>query len=122
MAKRLHQVLDQSDSFAVGGHRIVRPRTYKRDIPKWAMSDTKVRSLLLNAFPKLATSDNQREAAGRWATVIHLYFRIGYTRGQIADELDTTTERVKGVIRSIYRVAEGRRANGTGAKTKKIKG
>lgn len=121
MARDLKQVLDQSDAF-MGSHRIVRPRTYKRDIPKWTTDNTKVRAVLLNAFPKLATVDNQRDAAARWATVIHLYFRMGYTRGQIAEELCTTTERVKNVIRSIYRVAAGRRANGTGNKVRRIKG
>lgn len=112
--KQLGRALDQNDGFMTGGHQIVHARTYKRVIPAWAVNGKEVQKVLLRAFPKLATDDRQRESAGRWTMVIHLYFRLGYTRGQIAEELDTTTERVKGYIRSIYRVSKGLRADGKG--------
>jgi hypothetical protein len=108
---KLRGIVDAGESFS-RSHGVVSPRTYKRETPEWSLNKHAIRVLLLRAFPKLATEDRQRDSAARWATVIHLYFRMGYTRGQIAEELDTTTERVKGVIRSIYRVSEGRRADG----------
>jgi hypothetical protein len=113
-SKQLANLIGQNEGFAAGGHQIVRARTYKRKIPAWALNDTEVQKVLLRAFPRLATDDRQRDSAGRWITVIHWYFRLGYTRGQIADEFATTTERIKGVIRSIYRVSKGRRADGKG--------
>jgi len=97
-----------------GQYGVVKARTYKRKVPAWTVNDKEVQKVLLRAFPKLATDDRQRESAGRWTMVVHLYFRLGYTRGQIAEELDTTTERVKGYIRSIYRVSKGYRADGKG--------
>src|ERR1700719_4810332 len=112
--KQLVRSLDYNECFMTRGHQIVHARTYKRKVPAWTLKDKEVQKVLLRAFPKLATDDNQRESAGRWVWVIQLYFRLGYTRGQIADELVTTTERIKGVIRSIYRVSEGRRADGRG--------
>jgi hypothetical protein len=112
--KQLGWSLDQNDGFMQGGHQIVQARTYKRKTPAWVYKDSEIQKVLLRAFPKLATDDRQRDSAGRWGLVIHLYFRLGYTRGQIAEELDTTTERVKGLIRSIYRVSKGRRADGRG--------
>ena len=112
--KQLGNLLGQNESFVNGGHQIVQARTYKRKAPAWTLNDKEVEKILLRAFPKLATNDRQRESAGRWITVIYLYFRLGYTRGQIAEELDTTTERVKGYIRSVYRVSKGLRADGKG--------
>jgi hypothetical protein len=112
--KQLGKSLGQNEGFMTGGHQIVHARTYKRETPAWTVNGKEVQKVLLRAFPKLATDDRQRESAGRWNMVIHLYFRLGYTRGQIAEELDTTTERIKGVIRSIYRVSDGRRADGKG--------
>ncbi len=116
--KQLGKSLDQNDGFMTGGHQIVHARSYKREVPSWTLNDKTVRRLLLRSFPKLATDGRQRDSAARWGMVIHLYFKMGYTRSQIAEELDTTTERIKGVIRSIQRVSAGRRANGTG----KLKG
>lgn len=116
--KQLHQSFDPQDEFLNEGHQIVKARAYPRKPPLWAMSDTKIRQLILRSFPKAHTSDTQRAAAGRWASVIHLYFRMGYTRPQIAHEIGSTTTKVHGIIRSILRVSKGLRANGQG----KLKG
>jgi hypothetical protein len=113
-SKQLARSLDQNDGFKQGGHQIVHARTYRRKTPSWAYNDSEIQKVLLRAFPKLAIDDRQRDSAGRWGLVIHLYFRLGYTRGQIAEELDSTVERVKSYIRSIYRVSKGRRADGKG--------
>jgi hypothetical protein len=112
--KQLGRSLDQNEGFMTGGHQIVHARTYRRKTPAWVYNDLRIQEVLLRAFPKLATDDRQRDSAGRWGLVIHLYFRLGYTRGQIAEELDSTVERVKGLVRSIYRVSKGLRADGRG--------
>jgi hypothetical protein len=113
----LRQQFDFSESFMTG-HQTVGPRTYKRPIPEWAYNDAKIKALLLTAFPKLKTNKRQKHAAERWALVIHLYFRMNYTRSQIAQDLDSTVSRIDSVIRSIYRTANGQRTNGSGARTR----
>lgn len=111
---KLRQQIDQNDTFSLGGHRIVHARTHKRKVPLWALNDTKVQALLLRSFPKLHTDARQQEAAGRWAAIIHLYFRMKYTRSQVAEEIGSTVIKVRDVLRSILRVSKGLRANGTG--------
>ena len=54
MKKRLKDVLDGNDTYVSGGHQIVKARTYKRIVPAWALSDKKVRQLLLRSFPNFA--------------------------------------------------------------------
>jgi len=110
---QLRRVVDGNEGFS-GGSQVVGARSYKRSIPRWALDDKKISALLLRSFPKLATDGTQRAAAGRWAAVIHLYFRIGYTRNQVADEIGSTEEKIKSIIRSIRRVFKGLRANGNG--------
>lgn len=114
---KLGQQFDYSEPF-MNGHQIVNARTYKRSVPEWAYNDAAVKDLLLTAFPKLKTDKRQATAAARWVSVIHLYFRMKYTRSQIAEELDSTVSRIDSVIRSIYRTAKGHRANGSGSRTR----
>jgi hypothetical protein len=97
-----------------GGHQIVGLRQRKRAVPEWARSNSKVRKLLLRSFPKLATDAKQRAQAARWALIIHLYFRLQYTHRQVAAEIGITSQRVHDLLRSIRRVSNGDRANGTG--------
>lgn len=115
--KQLGQSFDYRDEF-LGGHQVVKARTYKRQTPLWALNDVKIKQLILRSFPKTQTSATQRAAASRWASVIHLYFRMGYTRAQIAHEIGSTVTKVHGIIRSILRVSKGLRADGQG----KLKG
>lgn len=98
--------------------QIVQARTYRRASPLWTKSDKKIQELITRSFPKVQTSPTQRTAAARWVSVIHLYFRMGYTRSQIAHEIGSTTTKVHGIIRSILRVSKGLRADGCG----KLKG
>lgn len=109
----LKDTLDRADSF-MGGHQIVNARTYKRKIPNWVFNDKKVREIITRGFPSMLTNENQKEGAARWASVIHLYFRMGYTRSQIAEEIGSTSLKIHNVIRSIRRVSNGQRSNGTG--------
>lgn len=110
---RLRSRFDANDHF-MSGHGVVKARTYKRKTPTWVFDDQKVQGLILRSFPKAKSSKTQREGAARWAAVIHLYFRLGYTASQVADEINSTTTKVEFVVRSIYRVSKGRSANGSG--------
>lgn len=112
--QKLKQVLDRSDGFISGGHQIVSARTYKRAVPRWTKNDRLIRELLLKTFPKMATDSRQHDSAARWGAVIHLYFRMGYTRSQIAEEIGSTSVKIHGIIRSILRVSKGIRADGRG--------
>lgn len=98
--------------------QIVQARTYRRASPIWTKSDKKIQELITRSFPKVQSSPTQRAAAAKWVSVIHLYFRMGYTRSQIAHELGSTYTKIKGIIRSITRVSKGLRADGYG----KLKG
>ena len=90
-----------------------KPPTQKK-IPLWVYENKKVREILLRAFPKLDLDPVQRRGAGRWARIIHLYYRLKWSRGQIAKEMGLQYYTVNDLIRSIKRVAAGKRANGTG--------
>ncbi len=102
-----------------GGHQIVRLRRRTRKVPEWTRNDKQVRIVLLRAFPKLALPGKDRTRAARWMRVIHLYFRLQYTYSQVAEELTVTPGSVMSMTRSIQRVAQNRRANGTGQLGKK---
>lgn len=95
-------------------YQIEQARSYRRIQPLWVRNEKKVAALILRSFPKAKTNKGQREAAARWASVIHLYYRMGYTRSQIAHEIGSTETKVSGIIRSITRVSKGLRADGSG--------
>jgi hypothetical protein len=117
MFAELRKSVDGSDNFMTG-HRIIkskgRTRNASRIAPEWARSDVEVRKVLLRSFPKLETDSKQRGRAARWASVIHLYFRMQESYLEIAQELEITPTAVKFLIRSIKRVAAGKSANGSG--------
>ncbi len=120
----LRKKIDGNDPFMSSGHQIKKTVSRHRKIPDWVKSNAEVRKLLLRSFPKLATDTKQREKAARWTRVIHLYFKMSMTHGQIAEELgeqmdDGTVKplslsTVQSIIRSITRVSQGRRADGRG--------
>jgi hypothetical protein len=118
--RKLRTKFDGNDSFMTGGHQIIKSAgaTLHADrmakVPVWAMHDGKIRELLLRSFPKLATNETQRSKAARWARVIQLYYRVGWTRNKIADELGMSLGALTSLLRSIKRASEGRRANGSG--------
>lgn len=97
------------DAFT-GGFQVGAARTYKRMPQIWANSDLEIRKVLLTAFPRQATNPKQRAKAGRWLRVIHYYFRLGYTRVQIAEEMGNTVSAIHTLIRSINRVRKGKMA------------
>jgi hypothetical protein len=112
---KVYKHVDFKESF-MRSHTIVRARTYKRVVPDWARNNKATQKIILQAFPNMATDPEQRAQAARWAAVIHLYFRVGYTRGQIVEELGSSYSKIHGVIRSILRVSKGLRADGSGSR------
>jgi DNA-directed RNA polymerase specialized sigma24 family protein len=105
--------------FVNGGAQIINPlgpasHVKRLDrIPEWATDDKQVKELLLRSFPKLKEDPAQMQRAGRWAQVIHLYFRMGWTQSQIADEMNISQAAVNSMLRSISRARNGKQS-GTG--------
>jgi hypothetical protein len=113
--RQLRTKLDGSDPFVSGGHRIIKIRTAtSRFIPDWTQNDKSVQKVLLRSFPKLHEDPTHRSRAARWTRVIHCYFRMQLTRGQIAKEMKISPAQVNSLILTIKRVGEGRRADGRG--------
>lgn len=100
----LRRSFDGSEPFMTGGHQIketagaTQHARRLRKIPVWALDDTQVQILLLRCFPSLKTVPEQRAKAARWARIIHLYYRMGYTAAKTADELGMT---VKAITRAL---------------------
>jgi hypothetical protein len=116
--QQLRRVFEGSDPFmggkGGGGHQIVGPRKRKRQVPLWAQNTEKIKAILIRSFPKLKTDLKQRARAARWARVIHLYYRLGWTYTQVAEELEMKPGNLHNMTVSIRRAANGLRANGTG--------
>jgi len=108
---QVRQYVDGNDSFMTG-FLVGSARQYKRVVPRWVHNDAEIQKILMSAFPKLKTDSRQRQQAARWFSVIHFYFRLRYTAAQTAEELSLKLSTVNETVRSIKRVAEGRRANG----------
>lgn len=119
----LRKKIDSNDPFVTGGHQVLKPRSDdKKEVPDWARDDKKVREILLRSFPKLATDTKQRIRASRWIRIIHLYFRMHMTRGQVADEMGVEPEVIKWAVEGIRRVAKGIRYDGRGKLGEKPRG
>ena len=111
VSKQLKNVIDPDEQF---GHQILKIRRPRKRVPLWALDNKKIQQVILRAFPKMDSDPVQRQRAGRWARVIHLYYRLKWSRGQIAKEMSLQYHTVNDLIRSIKRVAAGKRANGKG--------
>ena len=109
-SKSLRRQVDTT--FPKGGFQDAKARTYERKVPLWTSSDAGIQEVLLRAFPNLDSNEAQREAAGRWNWIIQLYFRTGYTRGQIMEEMGLTASQINNYLCSILRVGKGLRTDG----------
>jgi hypothetical protein len=108
--RQLRKKLDSKDPFMTRGHGIIKPRSDdKKSVPEWTLNDKKVREVVLRSFPDYTTNSRHRRGAARWIRIIHLYFRMGMTRGQVASEMNLSSEAVHDAIKGIRRVASGRR-------------
>lgn len=96
------------ETFGVGGFQVRRvPQRHKeKEVPEWAIKDESLRVILLKAFPRLHINASQRKSAARWAQVIQLYFRQGWTRIEVADEMMETEESIRCLVFRIKKVAE----------------
>ena len=111
----LRLYLDSKDPFMTAGHQIMKTRSHEREAPAWAIDDQKIQAILLRSFPNLKTPESKdAERAGRWMRVIHLYFRMGMTRGQVAEELGLPYRRIESLVMAVKRAAAGKSANGSG--------
>ena len=111
---RVRRHFDAGESFMTG-HQILVRRQHDREIPEWAKNDTRIQTILLRSFPKLAEKGSKDAVrAGRWARVIQLYFRLKRTHGQVAEEMGMSYGAVRSLIRGIKRVSEGKRYDGRG--------
>src|ERR1700676_2995615 len=114
--KQLRKKFDGADSFVDGGHTVGgKPSTSHTErvakTPEWANDDEQVRLLLLKVFPKLETDEKQRARAAKWAQIIHLYFRMGWTSSRIALELKIRDVIIRNIIRDIRRARGGKRSD-----------
>jgi hypothetical protein len=88
-----------------------------RKTPVWTKTDTGIQQVLLRAFPKLIENPAQREKAARWARVIYLYYRMGYTFSQVAEEMSIHSPSEKRPYRAIERLIERIKRVGEGKET-----
>jgi hypothetical protein len=117
--KQIRSVVDGSDSFILG-HQIAAPRAYARATPLWVYDKVAIRKILLRSFPRFETDLKQRDAAGRWARIIQLYFNLGYTYKEVAEELGEKPCKTRCSIEGIQYAAKGLRANKSGPTTGRI--
>lgn len=111
--EQLRQKFDGADLFVSGGHSIggdagTLHAQRVANTPEWVYDDAQVRSLLLEVFPKLGTDDGQRKRAARWLLIIHTYFRMGWTSGEIADEIGLEDSHVRSIVTRIRRARDGK--------------
>jgi hypothetical protein len=110
--------MDGSEAFMLG-HQIKKIRTKPRFIPNWTKTAEGIQEVLLRSFPKLHEDEKQRFQAGRWARIIHYYFRLQITSGQIAEELGIKPTTLRQTIAGIKRVAAGGSHDGRHKKRRK---
>lgn len=119
------RIFSGSDQFMQGGHQIINSNRAavgpKRKNSDWAMSDIKVQKLLSYVFPKARECERQRGRAGFWARVIHLYFRLGMSFGDVAVEMKVGEKKIRNTIYRINRVLHGQTCNGCKRKTESFK-
>lgn len=116
-AAAIRKKIDAGEAF---GHQIIKPLNRERKIPEWAQSDEQVQIILQRSFPKLKTNPKQRQRAGRWARIIQLFYRSKMTGTHVAEELGISYHRFENLLCAIKRAANGKRANGSGARTRNV--
>ena len=108
---QLRRNFDSNDPFMTNPN-FVKGREGTHAIPEWTKDDKQVQELLLRSFPKWRTSTWHREHAARWNRIIHLYYRMNLTQGQVAEEMNLTLKVVNHVLTRINKVAAGLSTNG----------
>lgn len=103
------EIFMSAHSIRHGGRYASRGRS---KVPKWVKTDAGIQRLLLRVFPNLATNVRQRQRAARWARVIHLYFRMGWTYSQIAEEMGITYNAAHQLVKAVLWATKGLTWNG----------
>lgn len=101
---------DGAETILSGGQGVLNQgrRGRKRTgVPDWVEDETRVRAILLKAFPKLVTDAGQRARAGRWARVIDGYYREGAPAQDIADDLGISKQSVELILTRLRFHASG---------------
>jgi len=111
--QNLRKRMDGNDNF-MNAFQIKKIRTRERVIPAWTLNDKEVQKILSRVFPKLKTHSASKKAAGRWARVIHLYYRMQMANSQVAKEMGMNLNTLKMVLKGIRRIAKGWRADNRG--------
>ena len=110
------KIFSGSDHFMMSGHQIINSnRSHAGPTRKdatWAKDDEAVQKILRSVFPKVDTDMSQRERAGKWVRVIHLYFRSGMSFGDTAEEMGAKPKFVRNVLQKINYVRKGLNAKG----------
>lgn len=86
--QKLRGEIDGDDPF-MDRPSIVSPanKDASKKIPDWVFSDELTRKVILQAFPKMADNPIQRKKAARWAAIISLYYRNGWSIPYVCDAL-----------------------------------
>lgn len=101
---RLRTSLDSNDTFLNGGHGIIRTAGATRhaermkNVPVWALDDSKIAEFIKSRFPGSKTDPDQRKRASRTIRLIHLYYRVGATSGMIAEEFGISVVAVRQAV------------------------
>jgi len=102
--------IDGNDNF-MGGHQIMKVQTKERVIPEWAFSNKEVSRILKTAFPKMDAGGrigkSQRTRAGKWAQLIHLYYRMGLPYQIVTKEMGMDYVLMRRWVQKINFVAKG---------------
>jgi hypothetical protein len=115
VARQLRRMIDPKEPFS---SQLIKPRTDdKKRVPDWALDDKKVEQVLLTVFPKCGTNSRKleeqgatgrhRAGAARWMRIIHLYWRMNLTSGQVAEEMTLTRKAVERLVERIRVVGNG---------------
>ena len=104
--------LDAKDNFQKCYIKRGGPTNRMRNTPAWMRNERTIRSLLLRVFPKLKTSERQRQGAARWLEIIRLYYLNGWHAPDVAEELHISEKRVYDTAQRLMRAGAGLRTTG----------
>jgi hypothetical protein len=100
----LRKSFDGKETIVSGGHGILKTAgatqhaARMKRVPVWALDDKKLKEFINLRFPKARTDPEQRRLASRMVRIIYLYYRVGYTSGAVAEELNMTPLAVRQLI------------------------
>jgi hypothetical protein len=81
------------------GYQTFQPRQRQRDVPAW-YQDAETRQRVIGDHPQAAKHGE------RWQRILYLYFQLGWSSRDIADELDASVGAIEAVLRKLRRRAD----------------